>query len=282
MRIYRFMAITLAIVVSFQSLPAIAQGRLPATLRDARVRTEIYDPKRVYSVYTAIGKATLIQFEEGESLAVSSASVLGIGDAEAWNLGVRGNNIVLKPATRLPQTNLVVVTNRRTYSFDLIPAGKRPQTYIIRFFYPDTQAAMDEETLRRLGLLEAARAEKWVVNTNYIWKGKIDDTALVPTAAWDDGRFTRLVYDHSGELPVFYKVLPDGTESLLNYNVDPKERGTIVLHEVVRLVRVRLNARVIEIHNRGYKLPALNRTGTGEHGAVRIERNEKKPSGRKP
>jgi type IV secretion system protein VirB9 len=250
-----------------------------ANAEDARVRTEIYDPNKVYAVYTAIGRATLIQFEEDESLAMSPSSVLGIGDADAWNLGVRGNNIVLKPATRLPKTNIVVVTNKRTYTFELVPAGKRAPTYVLRFRYLGNEELSEEEQ-RRLGLLAEARAERRTVNTNYIWKGELEDVALVPTAAWDDGRFTRLVYDHAGELPVFYKVLPDGTESILNYNVDPKERGTIVLHEVIRSVRVRLNAQVIEIHNRGYRLPKLNRTGTSEHGTVRIDAQDK-PKGKK-
>jgi type IV secretion system protein VirB9 len=239
---------------------------------DPRVRVEVYDARKVYEVFTAIGIASLIQFEEGESLVLSPSSVLGIGDADAWNLGVRGNNIVLKPVVRMPRTNIVVATNRRTYTFDLLPASaNNPPTYIIRFIYPDTIAAQRDRDWRSFRMTEAARAERRVINTNYIWKGDISEVALVPTAAWDDGRFTRFAYDHAGELPIFYKVLPDGTESLLNYNVDPKEKATIILHEVIRRVRVRFNEQVIEIHNRGYRLPSLNRTGSSEHGAVRVE-----------
>jgi type IV secretion system protein VirB9 len=253
-------------------LLALAMFALPASANDPRVRTETYDAGKVYNVYTAIGAASLIQFEADESLVVSPSSVLGIGDADAWNLGVRGNNIVLKPATRMPRTNIVVVTNKRTYAFDLVPATKKhPPTYVIRFYYADTDAALMDAERRRLGLTAEARAEKWSVNTNYTWKGHVADVALTPTAAWDDGRFTRLEYDHAGELPVFYKVLPDGSESLLNYNVDPKNKGRIVLHEVIRTVRARFNEQVIEIYNRDYKLPALNRAGAGEHGAVRVE-----------
>jgi type IV secretion system protein VirB9 len=250
----------------------LALATLPACAKDPRVRTEVYDPGKVYNVYTAIGAATLIQFESDESLALSPSSVLGIGDADAWNLGVRGNNIVLKPAARMPRTNIIVVTNKRTYAFDLVPATKKtPPTYVIRFYYADTDAALMDAERRRLGLTAAARAEQWGINTHYTWKGREADAALAPTAAWDDGRFTRLEYNHAGELPVFYKVLPDGSESLLNYNVDPGNRGSVVLHEVIRTVRARFNEQVIEIYNRGYKLPALNRTGSGEHGAVRVE-----------
>lgn len=240
---------------------------------DPRVRTETYNPQKVFSVYTAVGVATLIQFEEDESLALSPASVLGIGDAEAWDLGVRGNNIVLKPMARHPKTNIVVVTNKRTYSFDLMPASaNNPATYILSFNYPNSIAARQDADRERERMVAMARAEERSINTNYIWKGDISAAALAPTAAWDDGRFTRLSYDHAGEQPVFYKVLPDGTEALLNYNVDPTERATIELHEVIRTVRARFNNQVIEIHNKSYARPALNRAGTSEHGTVRTER----------
>ena len=242
---------------------------------DPRIRTEIYDKAKVYNVHTQIGRASLIQLEEDESLVISPSSVLGIDDADAWNLGVRGNNIVLKPSQKMPQTNVVVVTNKRTYSFELLATAKDSMpTYILRFRYLDTEAAKAAAEAaaeaKRVQITAAARAEKTVVNTNYVWRG--DNELLKPTAAYDDGRFTRLVYDHSGELPVFYKVLPDGTEALLNSNVDPDDKRTVVLHEVIRTVRARMGDQVIEIINRAYTLPKFNETGTSVPGAVRVDK----------
>lgn len=240
---------------------------------DSRIRTENYDKGRVYNINTMVGRATLIQLEEDESLSNSQSSILGIGDADAWNLGVRGNNIVLKPSQRMPQTNIVVVTNKRTYSFELMSTPKDAvPTYVLRFQYPDSDAARNAAEARRAQILAAAKGQI-VVNTNYVWRG--DNEMLKPTAAFDDGRFTRLVYDHGGELPVFFKVLPDGTEALLNSNVDPEQKTTVVLHEVVRTVRARMGNSVIEILNKGYSLPAFNQTGTSVPGTVRIDKGEK-------
>lgn len=242
---------------------------------DPRIRTEIYDRSAVYNVHTQIGRASLIQFEEDESLVVSPSSVLGIGDPDAWNLGVRGNNIVLKPTQKMPQTNVVVVTNKRTYSFELLAAAKdTTPTYILRFRYLDSEAAKAAAEVaaaaKRVQTTAAARAEKTVINTDYVWRG--DNELLKPTAAYDDGRFTRLVYDHSGELPVFFKVLPDGTEALINSNVDPDHKETVVLHEVIRTVRARMGDQVIEIVNRAYTLPKFNQTGMSFPGAVRVDK----------
>jgi type IV secretion system protein VirB9 len=242
-----------------------------ALAADPRIREVVYDRNKVYTVYTAIGFASLIQFAPGEWLDESKSALLGFGDADAWNVGVSGNNITVKPGAKLPQTNVIVVTNKRTYAFDLRLANQQTQpTYIMRFTYPEDHAAEIAAIQRKLDITAKSRAEKWTVNTNYIWKGRDEDAALAPGAAWDDGRFTRLEYNHAGELPVFYKVMPDGTEALLNYNIDDKSHGTVVLQEVARTVRARLNKQVIEIHNRGYKLPGLNETGAGEHGARRV------------
>jgi type IV secretion system protein VirB9 len=263
----------------------------PSYGQDSRIRVETYDKTRVYDVHTASGRATLIQLEEDESLVVSPSSVLGIGDADAWNLGVRGNNIVLKPSQKMPQTNVVVVTNKRTYSFELLdtPHGNLP-TYILRFYYPDTEAAKQRaEALvrqnevmaaraeaaleaKRLQITEASRAEKVSINTEYFWRG--DNALLKPTAAYDDGRFTRLIYDTAADLPIFYEILPDGTESLMNYNVEPNQRNIVQLHKVIRVIRVRLGNDVIEITNKNYVAPKFNGTGTSVQGAVRIEKGQ--------
>ena len=175
----------------------------------------------------------------------------------------------------MPQTNVVVVTNKRTYSFELQATAKDSMpTYILRFRYLDTEAAKAAAEAaaeaKRVQITAAARAEKTVINTDYVWRG--ENELLKPTAAYDDGRFTRLVYDHSGELPVFFKVLPDGTEALLNSNVDPDDKRTVVLHEVIRTVRARMGDQVIEIINRAYTLPKFNETGTSVPGAVRVDK----------
>lgn len=233
---------------------------------DARIVTETYNPNRVYNVYTRVGRATLIQFEDDEVLSTPKGA-LGLGDSDAWELGVRSNSIILKPRAKLPDTNIVAVTNKRTYVFDLRTAtrGVDP-TYMMRFRYPDTEAAQAAEIAKRVELNKAAKSEDVTINTNYTWRGT--DTALKPTAAYDDGRFTRLVYDHAGELPVFYKQLPDGSEALINSHIDKNE---VVFHEVIRTAKARLGNSVIEIINRGYARPAFNQTGSGTHGAVRID-----------
>ena len=263
----KFASSTLVLLAS----ALVAQGALADAQMDARISTQTYYPGRVYNVFAQVGRAALIQFEEDETLSVSPASVLGIGDAAAWSLGVRGNNVVLKPVAKAPNTNIVLVTNKRTYAFDLKSVQRNEEpTYVMRFRYPDTEAAKALAEAKSAQLTAAAKAEPVQINTDYTWKG--ENALLKPTAAWDDGRFTRLEYDHAGELPIFFKVLPDGSESLLNTNIDPAARNTVVVQEVIRTVRVRLANEVIEVVNRGYRMPKFNTAASGAPGAVRVEK----------
>lgn len=241
---------------------------------DIRIQREVYDSERVYVINTKVGRTTLVQLEEDEALTITNSSVLGMGDATAWNLSVRGNNIIFKQAQEHPDTNMIIVTNKRTYSFDLKTAKKdTAPTYVLKFTYPDTEAAKAakeaEKALMIAKLTAQAKTDERVLNTEYVWRGS--NELLKPTAAWDDGRFTRLMYDHAGVLPVFFKVMPDGSEARINTNIDSEDGRIVILQEVTQTIRARLNDEVIEIINKGYVLPKFNKNGAGQAGAVRID-----------
>lgn len=271
----------------------------PKVEREDRIQIVDYDVLQVYKAYAAVGKAMLIQFGEGETVDLDETvkanekTGMGMGFGSAWQLTARANNFFMKPKDKQPDTNMLVVTNKHTYSFDLAmaPAGMRP-TYAMIFRYPEEEKRKFEEAAARdrqaatsakavaaqvaAALAERdrvtaeAKAKPVRINTNYVWKGK--DGALAPTAMWDDGRFTHLQYNHGGAVPVFYKVLSDGSEALVNSNIDPDDKTTTIIHEVVAVLRARLNDSVIEITNKAYRVPEFNEFGTSVHGAVRVDK----------
>jgi type IV secretion system protein VirB9 len=270
-------------------LPLLAASALAVALAQpanagGKIREERYDPDSVYTIQTAIGCVTLVELEKGEVVDPSSNGGIGMGDAQAWGMAVAGNRIFFKPTKDSPQTNLIVATDRRTYVFDLQYLSSKAScpslngaTYVLRFSYPETVLRKTPEQLRKEAALEEAKAKPVSINTNYTWRGS--SVALKPTAAWDDGRFTRLQYDNAAELPQFYKVLPDGAEALINKSLDIEDPTIVVLHELARTVRVRLGNDVIEIANRGYTPPAFNRLGAGFPGTLRDPGNGASESG---
>lgn len=243
-----------------------------SALADSRIRTETYSSDKVYSIYAQVGRVVLVQLEEDEHLD-GQATALGMGDAEAWTMGVRGNNIVFKPRTEHPITNMVVVSNKRTYAFDLkIATKKHSPTYIIRFNYPDSikqrQATLNAkqnrafDALRESGVLHDNAMQH---NMAYFGKGNKD---LAPTSIYDNGRFTFMTFDNGRDMPAVYRVEADGSETLLNAHI---ENNTLVIHEVNKKLILRLGRSVLLIENRGFQAAgAFNRTGTDDNKSVRL------------
>lgn len=250
-----------AVMVAF-SLPVLA---------DKRIRTEVYSENRVYPIYAKIGTSILIQLEADESI-TGESSAIGIGYGEAWKIGARGNNIIFKPKAEQPVTNMIVVSNKRTYAFDLkIANSKNPPTYILRFDYPDSrqhhQTALQAKqnraftTLRQTGVMHT----QMPINQDYYGKG---NPSLAPTAMWDNGRFTYLKFNNGRDMPAIYRVEADGSETLLNTHI---EGNTTVVHEVNQKFILRLGQTVLLIENRGLNPQGtFNQTGTDNNETVRL------------
>lgn len=255
-----------AVAVSAQAeqLPLVSEA-------DRRVQLFNYNPDDVYLISTQVGYASLIQLEQGEYL--DDESVLGMGDAESWSLAVRGNNIVFKPINHQPDTNIVLVTNKRTYAFQL-STGRGEPTYIARFKYPEEPSSQKEaesnltpNVLKQVGIDNLGRGLfiEAKYNTQYKYRG---EPLLKPTAAWSDGRFTYLKFAHAGDLPTVYRVLPDNSEMLVNSHI---EGDTLVIQEASQLYRLRFGRTVGDVANLDVKIPTFNTNGTSDSRLIRTE-----------
>ena len=274
------MKLTALLLMGF--LPAVSGAvSIPkGSAKDGRIQTVMYNPDDVIHIHARIGEAVLIQLEDGELLTGDPTSGLGMGDAAAWNLAARGNNLYMKPVASAPATNMLITTNKkRTYAFDLSLTGKKngkyvqKPTYILRFVYPDTAAYKARaEAQKQAKALEKLKAAGHRPNArhNYNYWGKGDKT-LAPTAAYDNGRFTYFSFDNGRELPLIYKVMDDGSEMLLNSHVDG---DTVVIHETAKHFVLRLGKSVLGLENRSFNEKcSFNRTGAGSRDSVRIEKD---------
>ncbi len=264
-----------SLVLAFLMAPAVMAAATPYSLgEDARIQTAAYSANQVFNVRAQVGKAVLIQLEADERMTGDTAA-LGMGDADAWNLAVKGNNIIFKPTAQSPATNMIVTTNKRTYVFALSLVGGKGKaaqtpTYVLRFSYPDSisEARAAEASKRAQANALLDRLQKVpgdVVNSNYWGKGV---KGLAPTAVYDNGRFTYFSFDNGKDLPAIYKELPDGSEALLNTHM---ESDTVVVHEVAKQFILRLGDSVLGLENRGYdEQGRFNRTGTDDGNSVRI------------
>jgi type IV secretion system protein VirB9 len=200
-----------------------------------------------------------------------------MGDGKAWAMNVTKSGILLKPAEAKPDTNFMVVTNFRHYTFSLVTAKKnQATTWVLSFDYPDTRARVaeqqtekrDAEQVEISALTQSPKAPR--KNTDYFMRGDVD---LAPTALWDDGRFTYFQYATTRMLPAgIYTILPDGTEAVTNFHMDG---DTMVVHETAKQFILRTGKAVLGIRNDGFS-PArdYNASGTTVPGTVRVVKDK--------
>jgi type IV secretion system protein VirB9 len=277
----RLLIATMALAVAAN--PARAETPTGARTSDPSIRVEEYDFHRVVPIYTAVNEPTVIQFEEDERVVDTDQGMVGMGDGNAWSIGPKGSNIMLKPKAEKPDTKMLVVTNKRTYVFKLIsitPKSHEAVTNVLRFFYKDSQrmlaeakAKKEQEAAARAQKIDAAVAAAGPAparNRNYMKQG---DEILAPSFVEDDGRFTFMRFDSTRPLPVVFKVLPDGEEAIANFHMEP-QTATVVIHEVAANFVLRYGKSVMGIRNDGYRPDGkINVLGTTVPNAIRLQKD---------
>ncbi|TLZ04856.1 MAG: conjugal transfer protein TrbG [Gammaproteobacteria bacterium] len=198
---------------------------------DPRLRVSAYSADEIYRLKAHVGYQIDLEFEPGERFVG-----LGAGDLRSVGFAAEDNHLFLKPKAATVETNLTVLTTRRTYRFDYSASALRPDPalgdviYSLRFTYPpaaaDRAAAAVE---RRLASASEARPH----NLGYAYRGS---PQLKPVSVWDDGVQTRLAFAARSELPAIFVRNDDGTESLVNFTVDADE---LIVHRVARQFTVR-------------------------------------------
>ncbi len=214
---------------------------------DARIRTAIYDADEVYRLHGFVGFQIELDFAPGESF-VGLAS----GDIEALSFVAQGNHLFLKPRVPSVGTNVTVLTSLRQYHLYYTATAAQPDqsdpdlVYAVRFEYPSAaQSKADAARVaieKRLDTASRTRPQ----NLDYWYCG---DPALRPVEASDDGVHTRLKFGAQAELPAVFVRNDDGSESLLNFDI---EGGVMVIHRVARRFVLRRGALTGCIVNKGY------------------------------
>lgn len=214
----------------FLAVGSLALAAAPAG-GDSRIRTSVYDSEEVYRLQGYAGYQIDLEFERGETFVG-----LGAGDVESLTFSSQDNHLFLKPRATDAETNLTVLTSRRTYHFQYRASARRPNPdsqeviYVLRFAYPPLPEDHALESVER-PFSEAADTRPR--NLDYAYCGS---PALKPEAAWDDGVQTHLKFGARQELPALFVRNDDGSESLVNFSVDAAE---LIVHRVARQFVVR-------------------------------------------
>jgi type IV secretion system protein VirB9 len=183
----------------------------------------------LYRLYASPEKVSTIVLQPGEELIDVSA-----GDTVRWVVGDTASgqgagrrvHILIKPTLADIQTNLVVLTDRRSYHVELVSTK---QTYMasISWTYPtDSLVALHRQN-------QAAQQDEQRIadrgvrldSLNFRYRIEGDDPPWRPLRAFDDGHkvFIQMPSGLSqGEAPPLFVAGADGRPNLVNYRV----RGT--------------------------------------------------------
>jgi len=243
----------IALVLSMAAVPALAD--------DPRLVERRYDPADVVRIEGRTRVQATIQFAEDESI-----ENVAIGDSTAWQVtpNKRANLLFVKPLESNATTNMTVVTNKRTYLFDLVASPRARPLYVLRFTYPD------EPTAPPTGLVAApeganavemaAASDPYAVtdpaDLNFAWSAK-GDRKLLPTRTYDDGNATFLTWPAGQPVPAILMKDQEGAEGPVNFAV----RGeTIVVEGVPREIVLRSGKDAATLTNTGPVPPVTPRS----------------------
>lgn len=256
--------LSLLLVLSLK--PVLALDTPVSGPHDKRVKYIDYVEGEVVKLVGFYGYSTYVKLSPKEKLVTAS-----MGDKDAWKVAAFDNHIFMKPTKKHGETNLIVLTNKRVYNFELTPRRSTNYRHSNKMFFQVTFRYPEEEQRKRDRALErskiAARLDLYDApgeeNRNYWAKGSGEVT---PNEIYDDGRFTFVKFGNNRDMPAIYTVDPKTqAESLVNTNINPNHPDTIIIHRVAPRFIFRRGTSVACIFNESYD---LNGGFTNEKGTT--------------
>jgi len=199
--------------------------------QDGRIVEKFYDAGKIVRIEGKTKVQATIQFAEDEHI-----ENVAIGDSEGWQVtpNKRANLLFVKPLAPTASTNMTVVTDRRTYLFDLVASASARPLYVLKFTYPEEpkeaapQLAAGAPTTDELAAASDPQAVTDPAELNFAWNGA-GDRKLLPARTYDDGTATFLAWPAGSPVPAILIKDAAGTEGPVNFTV----RGDVIVVEGV-------------------------------------------------
>ncbi|MCG3667490.1 P-type conjugative transfer protein VirB9 [Aliarcobacter butzleri] len=253
------------------------------TIFDKRVVYTDFNKDDVFQIYGKNGYTTVIQFSDDERI-LDMAS----GFSQGWDIQDRRNFIFIKPKSYESQfsvdefgetvnkksiieptpnewkTNLIVLTNKREYIFNLDLNVEMNSFFKFTFRYPTDELEKQKKQLE----LEKQEAEKQAIqdelnrtavprNWDYYMNINPESENIAPIFAYDDGQFTYLGFDSTKDIPSVF-LYENDKESILNSHV--KKDGNydvLVIQKTAQQIILRSGKRIIGIWNKSFGVNPL-------------------------
>jgi P-type conjugative transfer protein VirB9 len=249
-------------------LPAFALDEPEGSGRDERIKVVYYDAGDVVAVNVSVTSATQISFGAGEEI-----QDIACGFSQGWEFAPRRNNLYMKarsvqgtdgsnvtPTPGKWNTNLLVTTSARVYTFQINARNERPDrtlgydpniAFRVEFRYPSTKSRHDAPATRHAATKRPVERKTIPRNWQYTMQVGPNSDGIVPNLAYDDGLFTYIRFARTAEFPAAF-VEVAGQETIVNTHVDTSNPGVLVIHQLGERFNLRLGDQVVAIFNEGF------------------------------
>ncbi len=178
----------------------------------------------LYHLYAAPEQVTDIALQPGETLNSVSA-----GDTVRWVVGDTSSgagsskqvHVLVKPFAPGLQTNLVIMTDRRSYHLEL-ESTDRTAMAAISWTYPQDQLVALRQQNEKADAATPIAAGVAVEDLHFRYAVSGDNPPWRPVRAFDDGAHVYIEFPSridQGEAPPLFVVGPEGDSQLVNYRV---------------------------------------------------------------
>lgn len=234
-------------------LDALAAANLAARQRptrdtfDAARQIYAFRPGALFELYTHPNYVSTVLLEPGETLLNIAA-----GDTSRWMVTEAeteaesgGRTVVLvKPQTAGLKTNIVLITDRRTYLIEAMSQLGAAYAAQVAWTYPPRGPARDVSAAPAADRFHYDYRIRTVRGRAPVW---------APTRVFDDGRRTWIEFSTrvgAADLPPLFLITPEGA-AIANYRVDGRR---YMLDRLIDRAELRLGDRhpvVVRIERRG-------------------------------
>ncbi len=201
-------------------LPLAALLASSALAKDPRIATRLYNAGEIVAISGRPDIQSTIEFGDDERI-----ENIAVGDSATWQVtpNKRASLLFVKPMKAPARTNMTVVTDQRTYLFDLVTTPRRAPLYELRFTYPPRPKPAPVATAPTVSTaaitpVEPKPPEATPADLDFNW-ASAGAKQLFPDRTFDDGASTWLAWPKDVAMPAILVREPNGQEGPVNYTV---------------------------------------------------------------
>ena len=238
-------------ILFYAEYPTLAIRESRPTPIDSRIRVMVYNPNDVFKFTGYYGYQASIELAKSEEIVSIS-----MGDTTSWQVVPATNRIFIKPMEQDATTNMTLITNKRTYFFELYAEETKDirdpgMIFNVKFLYPDEE----EEDYIQTSSTNSSSGPDLSHPENFNFHYSISgNEEIAPIKIFDDGEFTYLQFrEKNNEIPGVFAVDKDLRESMVNFHLDPNNNNMVIIEQVFQKLTLRAGNKIVCIFNESYK-----------------------------